>query len=267
MYYSEKQLVQIIGLREMSSAEFATATRSLALIGQRAHVPPQLPVNDFSGLLSHSLFGAKEDIEFDCRSCGACCAFFQKVDVGRNDIVPVDYVWLVTDLPGDESPEVWLKRKLPGAVCSAFDGEVGITARCEIYEARPRSCSTFEPGSDRCRAVRRAYGLEPPLNETELAYARKAIAESKERARMSKRIISAHFVPYPDGPQNCAIEATFGNGHRKILAPIGERDLHLTTKDFDGLTEGEALSKFYGTPEWQSAREGEAILENLLTDL
>jgi Fe-S-cluster containining protein len=44
-------------------------------------------------------------------------------------------------------------------VCTALDGLVKEECSCGIYEARPRACREFAPGSEVCIAAREEAGL------------------------------------------------------------------------------------------------------------
>jgi len=105
-------------------------------------------------------------IEYNCQTCGACCAFFT---------VPVDS----TEQHGPE----WLKRwtqpdsgsrimrgtkggngpdtsKRPLNRCIALSGGVGVAVHCALYSSeRPQVCPDFRPGCELCNLARSAYHL------------------------------------------------------------------------------------------------------------
>src|SRR5436853_2194700 len=176
-------LVQLTRKRAMSEAIFAEMIEQL---GQRraglvaADEGPGL----YAETLAESLFAANPTDVPDCLTCGACCAYFHQVMVLDSDPTPRRLTWTVWDAEEIAGPKTrWLRRESLEGHCVAFAGNVGQHARCAIYELRPNSCRAFEAGSDRCRAVRRVYGLEPPLSEierTEHAERIKADAGSRE---------------------------------------------------------------------------------------
>ena len=160
-------LVQLTRKRAMSEAIFAEMIEQL---GQRraglvaADEGPGL----YAETLAESLFAANPTDVPDCLTCGACCAYFHQVTVLDSDPTPRRLTWTVWDAEEIAGPKTrWLRREPREGHCVAFAGNVGQHARCAIYELRPNSCRAFEAGSDRCRAVRRVYGLEPPLSEIE----------------------------------------------------------------------------------------------------
>lgn len=98
--------------------------------------------------------------DFDCRSCGACCASFR-----------VSFYWAeaaVLALPDElvEQLSPW-HACLAGSNssaprCRALQGEIGSRVRCTVYAQRPSPCRELQPGDDRCRRARQRHGL-PPL--------------------------------------------------------------------------------------------------------
>jgi uncharacterized protein len=115
--------------------------------------------------LEESVFVAAQPSTPDCLTCGACCAYFHQILISLEDSTPRSLAWEVLD--SDEQVTHWLRRQPGNGHCLAFDGRVSASARCTIYELRPTACRAFEAGSDRCHALRRMYGLEPPLADSE----------------------------------------------------------------------------------------------------
>jgi hypothetical protein len=168
-------LVQLTRKRAMSEATFAEMMEQL---GQRragfvmADEGPGL----YAETLAESFFVANPSGVPDCLTCGACCAYFHQVAVLDSDPTPRRLTWTVWDAEDIAGPKTrWLRREPREGHCIAFAGSVGQHAGCTIYELRPNSCKAFAAGSDRCRAVRRIYGLEPPLSEIERAERAKRI--------------------------------------------------------------------------------------------
>lgn len=172
-------LVQLTRKRAMSEATFAEMMERL---GQRraglvrADEGPGL----YAETLAESDFAADQTGAPDCLKCGACCAYFHQVAVLDRDPTPRRLTWMVWEAEDIAGPKLrWLKREPRAGHCLAFAGSVGQQASCAIYELRPNSCRAFEAGSDRCRAVRRVYGLEPPLSEIErIEHAKRIQAEA-----------------------------------------------------------------------------------------
>lgn len=92
--------------------------------------------------------------DFDCQTCGACCAYsptwprFSTEDEAALDLVPASLV--SADLSG---------MRCEGSRCSALMGEVGAATSCSIYAVRPDVCRACLPGDEDCLMARRRFGL------------------------------------------------------------------------------------------------------------
>ncbi len=87
--------------------------------------------------------------EFDCKTCGACCAFKWSWPVllrSRLDAINIPKEMVRTDYP--------LMKTIDNR-CIALDGKVGKSVCCKVYDDRPNSCRQFEPGSELCREARK----------------------------------------------------------------------------------------------------------------
>jgi len=160
-------LVQLTRKRGMSEAAFAEVLEHLARRRAGVVVADEGP-SLYTETVAESLFNANQAGVPDCLTCGACCAYFHQVAVLDIDPTPRRLTWTVWETEDIAGPKTrWLRREPLEGHCIAFAGSVGQHAVCAIYELRPNSCRAFEAGSDRCRGVRRGYGLEPPLSEIE----------------------------------------------------------------------------------------------------
>src|SRR5215213_2871846 len=161
------ELVQLTRRRGMSDSAFE---RLMELLADRRE---SLPAGDgligsYAETADESLFAGEYPATPDCLGCGACCSYFHRIPVRLTDPTPRKLTWKVWE-DGAVSGQklLWMRREPEAGECIALDGEVGERAFCAIYELRPDSCRAFEAGSDRCRAARRMYGLEPPLSGPE----------------------------------------------------------------------------------------------------
>jgi uncharacterized protein len=91
---------------------------------------------------------------FDCRRCGACCAY--------------SHAWprftLETDAELARLPAALVAAggnamRCSGDRCAALDGEVGVATTCTIHAIRPIVCRDCEPGDAACLTARRHFGL------------------------------------------------------------------------------------------------------------
>lgn len=98
---------------------------------------------------------------FDCKSCGACCAYSGDVVVGLTEPVPRAYLRSVRGVIGYASWEADTIKRMHqiDGVCAALKGRVGEACSCKIYTRRPEVCRDFSPGTPDCNEARRAAGM------------------------------------------------------------------------------------------------------------
>jgi Fe-S-cluster containining protein len=103
-------------------------------------------------------------MEFDCRSCGACCCastfeYESHAPVNEDDVsrlTPKQRLEIV-----DGHIRTKCSRKNNGLyICVFLRGLVGHQVRCVIYKKRPRECVLFEPGSLGCVETRRQHYVQ-----------------------------------------------------------------------------------------------------------
>ncbi|MCA1491092.1 YkgJ family cysteine cluster protein [Sinorhizobium alkalisoli] len=91
---------------------------------------------------------------FDCQSCGACCAYsadwprFSLETEAELDRIPAQFV--ASDLGG---------MRCVNDRCTALAGTLGKSVGCAIYAVRPIVCRTCMPGDEECLMAReRLFG-------------------------------------------------------------------------------------------------------------
>jgi hypothetical protein len=142
----------------------------------------------------------------------------------------------------------YLKRNEDTLACAALEGNIGERVACTIYETRPKMCHHFDAGSDRCHAIRRAFGIEPFLSLDEMSVAMDKLDARPGDIESSRSIRSAQIRP----------DTESGEYVLTALMKIGElREIHRYDPSvetwmqfqFDGLTLGQAdeLIKSYQT--------------------
>lgn len=183
----ELPLVQITRRRQLGGHTYERLVAHLVgEMSKRTH-PPQIAAMRLSGKRGDSIVGSPFGVVPDCRTCGACCAFYTCVAVENTDRVPRTYYWKISECAGLPLPIArrQLKRDPATNNCLALEGEVGTSVRCGIYNRRPATCRNFEAGSDQCHAARRAFGLEPPITEEQVTIAERRLAarEAEKRRR------------------------------------------------------------------------------------
>ena len=132
--------------------------------------PQQIPLTRLSKRVAENLITDESAAVPDCISCGACCVF-GLIPINRRELEPLkNYVELTLD-NADVVVERALRRDGNDGRCAHLFGTVGAEIGCDVYPDRPQVCRDFEPGSDRCFGYRRMYGIDPPLDDEELAEA------------------------------------------------------------------------------------------------
>jgi Fe-S-cluster containining protein len=91
-------------------------------------------------------------MSYDCKSCGACCAYSESWPALIGD---GDGAGIAEELIDFEQA----RMRSYGNRCAALVGEIGIRAHCSVYANRPLVCSEFQSGSDDCIMVRRSFAL------------------------------------------------------------------------------------------------------------
>lgn len=104
----------------------------------------------------------RDESEFDCRTCGACCTPEVKLPfyVGLEE---ADLLRLTPAFRARNTARASLLTKLDpvgNCVCVALRGTVGRRVSCNIYDRRPSACRTLEMGSAECRKARRQAGID-----------------------------------------------------------------------------------------------------------
>ncbi len=104
--------------------------------------------------------------QYDCQTCGACCATFDVWLMGDDrerferapKLVGLTRTYGPAGAGGDWR---FLKRDETTGSCIALEGGLR-NCRCTIYEHRPLLCREFEAGTEDCLEARRKHGIDPP---------------------------------------------------------------------------------------------------------
>lgn len=166
-----KRLVQIERRDKLSREEFNEVMTNLeSRIWENLKKEP-IPLKKLSGRRGESYLTQAEAPIPDCQTCGACCVALPWIDVKQSDATPEENFWDITieAQNGETIVSRQLRRDAETGDCLALQGEIGNSVKCSIYQARPDDCRKFEAGSDKCHALRRGYGIEPPLTDMETA--------------------------------------------------------------------------------------------------
>jgi len=105
--------------------------------------------------------------EYDCVRCGACCispwdvpsyVYIDDKDIKRLKLAYTDRTAKKLIACADDPYERGMatkKNKQGHIVYTGLRGSVGGQCSCRLYEARPRACRDFKPGSNVCLAARK----------------------------------------------------------------------------------------------------------------
>lgn len=167
------ELVQITRKDTIAEKDFKEFLDAAYVAVWESLYPPQILTDNLSNTVSNNIVTPADEPIPECNTCGACCAAFVCVDVEPDNPISSNDHWIVTKQleSGEFTSERFVKRRETDLSCTALDGIVGERVSCRIYENRPLVCRKFEAGSDRCHAVRRAYGIETFLSLDEMSAA------------------------------------------------------------------------------------------------
>lgn len=176
----------------------------------------------------------------DCITCGACCMALPCVGVRPQENVSAEDYWDITI--NGESGEIvvdrFVRRDEETFNCTALEIINNEKALCRIYEDRPQICRDFEAGSDKCHALRRAFGYEPFLSLEEMPEAINKLENRPVKFTDSERIQSVKFVETENGALQ--ISAFLKDGSAKTIHTFNSQNETWRQFEFDGLTLSQA---------------------------
>lgn len=220
---SQAILIQIERRSELPESEFRRAIVELDKAKWRGLAAPQVGLDGLTTSRAKNVITPVDVMIPECQTCGACCVFLLCVAVRPSDATPTAAYWDVTsdDDDADDKPMVvdrFLRRDGATGACASLGGKLGESVACGIYEQRPQPCRDFEAGSDKCHALRRAFGFEIPLSEVATVEANERINEAVEnsapqndRANEDDKILYAAIVKGQEAHQRSVI-AIMENG-------------------------------------------------------
>lgn len=160
-------------------------------------LPPQLVTDGLSNTIKNNVVTPPDAPIPDCLTCGACCQSLLCVGVRPSDNVDTDMYWDIT-VETDEGRIVvdrYLRRDEGSLACAALGGTIGERVACTIYETRPKMCHHFDAGSDRCHAIRRAFGIEPFLSLEQMSNAMEKLDARPSSTDASQVVRNAQIRP------------------------------------------------------------------------
>ena len=167
---SANEFVQITRRDKFSQEEFYPMMTAMYEQIWTNLLPPQLVTEDLPTKTSQNIVTPADTPIPDCLPCGACCGAMICVAVSPTDETDAEHYWDITTAGerGEITVDRYLRRNGETLACANLGGSIGESVACQIYEQRPQMCRVFEAGSDKCHAIRRAYGIEPFLTLEEM---------------------------------------------------------------------------------------------------
>ena len=155
----------------------------------------QLPIGKLSTHVAGNILTPEDAPVPDCLTCGVCCIALHYASVSSGRVPAAEHYWEVTEETshGEITVDRVLRRDPETGACLALAGEIGKNISCNIYEERPQTCRDFEAGSDKCHALRRAYGIERRMNDFETMTAVSKMMQQDEPEGGERRIIHVYI--------------------------------------------------------------------------
>ena len=206
-------------------------------------LPPQLVTEDLPTKVSKNIVTPADAPVPDCLTCGACCGSMLCVAVSPTDETDAEHYWNITTNGerGEITVDRYLRRSGETLACANLGGTIGESVACQIYEQRPQMCHVFEAGSDKCHAIRRAYGIEPFLTLDEMMSARQKL-NAKDAEIVPDDTIRDAKIAEQAGTNLLEITALMKDGTLQTIHTFDPKIEIWQQYQFSGLTLAQAQS-------------------------
>lgn len=198
--------------------------------------PPQILTNKLSFTVADNIITPDNEPIPECMTCGGCCATFVNISVKPDNPIASKDCWEVSKQGknGEIIVDRLIKRRKEDYFCTGLKGTVGENVSCRLYENRPDSCRQFEAGSDRCHAVRRAFGIEPYMSVMEMY---EAIQKLKmHESPINLELIDSVEISKLSETQDLEISVKLKNGIKKVIHTFNPESEIWYQSEFEGLT-------------------------------
>ncbi|HEY0461259.1 MAG TPA: YkgJ family cysteine cluster protein [Pyrinomonadaceae bacterium] len=164
-------------------------------------LPPQIVTNGLSVKRASNVITPPDAPVPDCLTCGVCCGALLCVGVRPDEELPAEDFWDITieGKDGEIAVDRYLRRDPETLACAFLNIQAGEPRACKIYDRRPQVCHDFDAGSDKCHALRRAYGIEPFLSLDEMSEALEKLDQRPVKSLPSETIREVKFVETDNG--------------------------------------------------------------------
>ncbi|MDQ3257410.1 MAG: hypothetical protein M3R15_26590 [Acidobacteriota bacterium] len=131
---NKSQLVQLTRRRQISGSSYEQLIGLLVGEMKQRTAKPQIAASRLSGKYAERIVNSFTAELPECRTCGACCAFYTCVTVVETDAVPRTHYWKIGEHRGCSSATGGrqLRRDPHSNTCVGLEGEIGKAVRCGI---------------------------------------------------------------------------------------------------------------------------------------
>jgi Fe-S-cluster containining protein len=234
------EFVQITRQKKIAEEDFYPMINAVYEQIWQNLLPPQVPTDNLTTRVANNILTPPGTPVPDCVACGACCVALPCVGVRpAEELAEEDYWDVTTDgAAGAITVDRFVRRDAESLACAALVIKDGTAALCRVYERRPQICRDFEAGSDKCHALRRAFGFEPFLSLEEMSEALEKLEKRPLRAAPSETIREVKFAETETGELWVTAYLKDGSNCRiHVFDPLRETWRQF---EFDGLTLAQA---------------------------
>ncbi len=234
------EFVQITRQNKIAENEFYPMISAMYEQIWQNLLPAQILTDGLTTSRARNVIASPDAPVPDCISCGACCMALPCVGVRPTEEIPAENYWDVTieGKTGEIVVDRFLRRDGETFHCASLEIENETRAICRIYENRPQMCRDFEAGSDKCHALRRAFGYEPFLSLEEMPDALRKLDEKPSKLKPAETIREVKFFENESG--NLEIKAFLLDGSTQIIHVFKPDEENYRQFEFDGLTLAQA---------------------------
>ncbi|HEY8559421.1 MAG TPA: YkgJ family cysteine cluster protein [Pyrinomonadaceae bacterium] len=236
------ELVQITRQSKIAEDEFYPMIVAMyEHIWQRL-LPPQIPTDGLTTRVANNVVTPADAPIPDCVTCGACCMAMLAVGVRPHETTGTENFWEIT-VKGEKDEilvDRFLRRDPETFYCAALEIVNNEKALCSIYNDRPKMCRDFEAGSDKCHALRRAFGYEPFLSLEEMPEALRRLESRPAKSAPSETIREVKFTE--TGTGELQVSAAMRDGAARIIHVFDPQRETWRQFEFDGLTLAQAAA-------------------------
>lgn len=203
-------------------------------------LPPQIPTDGLTTRAANNVITPADAPVPDCLTCGACCMALPCVGVRPPEKISAENYWDITieGAGGEIVVDRFVRRDGETFYCAALEIVNNEKALCRVYEKRPQICRDFEAGSDKCHALRRAFGYEPFLTLEEMPEALKKLGNKPVNFTDSEVIREVRFIETETG--DLRVSAFLKDGSTKTIHVFDPQTETWRQFEFDGLTLSQA---------------------------